>query len=174
MACSSAITGVAIGCDNNIGGIKKMYIALKSSITYPLTLSSPGDEISGITMIGGATFQEFEFTKNSSTFEESTDSNQETGNEVTTQTITLKLNRREKTKRDALLLLGKFKDLVIIITDNNDINWLFGETNGVNLKTKAGGAGTTKQDANGYTLTFIGEEPEEANTVTAAALAAVI
>lgn len=174
MACSSAITGVAIGCDNNIGGIKKLYIALRSQITFPLTLSSPADEISGITMIGGAVFHEFEFTKNTSTYEESLDVNQESGNEVVTQTITLKLNRRQKTKRDALLLLGRFKDLCIIIKDNNDLIWFFGENNGVNLKTNAGGAGTTKQDANGYTLTFIGEEPTLANTVTAAALAAVI
>lgn len=174
MADCETLEGIEIGCDGNVGGIKKFYAALRSEVTFPLTLSSPGDEISGITMIGGAKFQEFEFTKNTSTFQETEDTNQENGTAFTLQTITLKLNRREKTKRDKLLLLGKFKDLVVIITDNNNINWFFGEENGVNLKTKDGGAGTAKGDANGYTLTFIGEEPVEANTVTDAALAAVI
>lgn len=173
MNCGS-LEGISIGCDNNTGGIKKFYAALREEVTFPLTINSPDGEISGITMIGGATFEEFEFTKNTSTFEESEDNNAENGNTLVTQTITLKLNRREKTKRDKLLLLGKFQDLIVIITDNNNINWLFGEENGVNLKTNVGGAGTAKSDANGYTLTFIGEEPVMANTVTDAALAAVI
>lgn len=171
--CESLTEGISIGCSNNIGGMKKFYIARKCDIDT-LALNSPDEEIGTITMQPGKTFLEFEFRKGACSYTQNTESNTETGTELCTQTITLKLHRREKTKRDKLLLIGKLVDLVIIGTDNNDINWLFGENNGVNLKTKDGGSGAAKTDSNEYVLTFVGEEPEEANTVTDAAVAAVI
>jgi hypothetical protein len=171
--CESISAGIAKECSNNVGGIKKMYVTEKCNVSS-YTLSSPGDEISTITMSGGASFYEYVFNKNTCFFTESENNDEANGTTLVTQTITLVLNRREKTKRDNLMLLNKFKELVIIITDSNDINWLFGETNGVVLKTNEGGSGTAKTDRNGYTLTFVGEEPELANTVTDAALAAVI
>lgn len=169
--CESISAGIAKTCDNNIGGIKKMYATERCNITG-YTLSSPGNEISTITMTG--LFYEYEFNKNACFYTENENNNAETGTTLITQTITLKLNRREKTKRDKIALLGKFKDLVIIVTDANDINWLFGEENGVNLTTNEGGSGENKQAMNGYTLTFVGEEPSMANTVTNACLAGVI
>jgi len=89
-----------------------------------------------------------------------------------TQTVTLVLNRREKTKRDKLILLAQRENLLIMVKDQNDVIWYFGETNGMNLTTSAGGSGVAKTDANQYVLTFVGEEPSPANTVTAACLAA--
>lgn len=174
MSCESLTAGISKDCLNNIGGIKKIYLTERANITFPLTLSSPATEISGITMIGGAKFYEFQFNKGTSSYTESTKSDQAVGVQLTTQTILLLLNRREKTKRDKIILLGKFKDLCAIVTDANDVNWFFGESNGINLDTNEGGSGVNRSDPNRYTLTFLGEEPAPANTVTAAALAAVI
>lgn len=174
MAVCDFITGnIEKTCDNNIGGLKKLYIQLKSNVSS-LALSSPGGEIDTITMVGGATFYEFELTRNTSFYTENANNDEANGTELITQTITIVLNRREKTKRDQLNLLGRFRECVIIGTDSNDINWYFGEENGLLLTTNEGGSGTTKSDPNRYTLTFVGQEPELANTVTAAALAAVI
>lgn len=174
MDCES-LEGIPLGCSNNIGGVRKFYLAKKSDV-LSLTLNSPDGEIDAINMSGSppVTFVEFEFTKGSAFYEENTETNDETGVELTTQTITLNLNRREKTKRDKIALAGRFQDLVAIVEDNNGVIWLFGQENGVNLKTRTGGSGAKKPDKNGYTLTFVGEEPEEANTVTESALAAVI
>ncbi len=47
-------------------------------------------------------------------------------------------------------------------------------TNGMDLTTNEGGSGTAKADLNGYTLTFTGEEPEMASTVSDAILATLI
>ena len=99
---------------------------------------------------------------------------QATGRDLYVQTITLVLNRREKTKRDTLLLLAKRKDLVAIIEDNNGVYWYFGEDYGINLTTNSGGSGVAKTDANQYVLTFVGEESDPANTVQEAAVTAVI
>lgn len=171
MACSNLSSGLTLGCDNNIGGIKAIYITEKSNVTS-LGLSSPGDEISTISMSGK--FYEFEFNKNTSSYTEELASDVSAGRDLYTQTVTLVLNRREKTKRDKLILLSQRENLHIMVKDQNDIIWYFGETNGMNLTTSAGGSGVAKTDANQYVLTFVGEEPSPANTVTAACLAARI
>jgi hypothetical protein len=169
MACSNLSSGLTLGCDNNIGGIKAIYITEKSNVTS-VSLSSPGDEISTISMSGQ--FYEFEFNKNTSSYTEELASDQAAGRDLYTQTVTLVLNRREKTKRDKLILLAQRENLLIMVKDQNDVIWYFGETNGMNLTTSAGGSGVAKTDANQYVLTFVGEEPSPANTVTAACLAA--
>jgi hypothetical protein len=169
MACSNLSSGLTLGCDNNIGGIKAIYITEKSNVTS-VSLSSPGDEISSIVMSGQ--FYEFEFNKNTSSYTEELASDQAAGRDLYTQTVTLVLNRREKTKRDKLILLAQRENLLIMVKDQNDVIWYFGETNGMNLTTSAGGSGVAKTDANQYVLTFVGEEPSPANTVTAACLAA--
>ncbi len=149
-----------------------MWLKEHSKVT--VAHASPSNKIGTITVDDASKYYEFQFTKNTSTFTEESDSNQENGTELTIQTITLVLNRREQAKRDTLLLLGKFKNLSCIILDSNGLYWLFGETEGVNLKTKAGGPGTAKTDRNGYTITFLGSEPEEASECTEAAVLAVI
>lgn len=171
--CNVLTGGILKSCDNNVGGIKAIYLTEKANVTS-VTLSSPGRVITTVTMSSGVTFKKFEFNKNSSTYSETTTSDQSSGVELCVQTLTLKLRRREKSKRDILLLLSKFKDMVAIVKDSNDIYWYIGETNGINLTEKASESGTTKTDVNGYTLTFIGEEPEDANEVSSAAVALVV
>lgn len=170
--CENISGGITLTCSNNVGGIREIWITEKCNINS-ITLGSPDDSISAINMVAGTRFYKFEFTKNSSSYTESTASDPVNGTEVTTQTITLSLNRREKIKRDALVLIGRFKDLAIIVKDANGLNMLFGETNGMNRTTQEGGSGTTKQDKNGYIITFVGEELDEANFLSDAVLAAV-
>lgn len=171
--CNILTAGISKTCNNNVGGIKELYLTEKANVTS-ITLSSPGNVINAITMANGMEFKKFEFNKNTSTFTEVTTTDPSNGSEICTQTITLFLTRREKTKRDILLLLGKFKELVAIVKDSNDIYWYLGEENGLVLTEKNSETGTAKTDRNGYTLTFVGEENEDANTIESAAVAAVI
>lgn len=171
--CKSLTGGISKGCTGNIGGIKKIYITDLCNITS-YTLGSPIDNISAINMVSGAVFYEFEFNKNSSTYQEEVTGDQAAGTQVNTQTITLVLARREKVKRDTLQLLMGFKELAVIVLDSNGLYFLLGEENGVVMTQNTSVSGTTKQDANNYTLTLVGEEPNLANEVTAAAVAAVI
>lgn len=171
--CNAINGGLTKGCDNNIGGIKKIYVSELENVDE-FTRTSPSEIISAITMLPGKQFFEYEFNKNTSNFTEVTSSDQAIGSEVCTQTVTLVLNRREQTKKDALLLLGKFKDLCIIVKDANDKYWLLGENNGLNLTEKNSETGTLKTDRNGYTLTFVGEEPEDACEVNESAVLLVI
>lgn len=173
MACDNLTGGISRGCENNQGGIKKLYLVELDNIDT-ISHGSPIDNVDDITMVTNKVFYEFEFNKNTSNFTEVTTNTQETGTTVVTQTVTLVLNYREQTKRDVLILLGKFKELVAIVKDANNKYWVLGETNGLILTENNSETGTTKADRNGYTLTFIGEEPEEARETTEAVVTSVI
>lgn len=170
--CNILEGGISIGCENNVGGIRKLWLKEHSKVTY--TIGSPSNKIATLTVDDSSKFYEFEFTKNTSTYVEDSNTASETGTELTTQTITLVLNRREQAKRDTILLLGRFKNLVGIVLDSNGLYWYFGETEGINLTNKTGGPGTAKTDRNGYTITFVGSEPEEAREIEESAVLAVI
>lgn len=172
--CENIEEGISKTCDNNIGGLKSpMWVTEKCNIAS-LTLASPGGQISAITMEAGTYFYPYEFNKNTSSYTENENNDEANGTTLVTQTLTLVLNRREKTKRDNLMLLNKFKELAIITKDSNDILVLLGEENGMVMTTNEGGSGVTKADRNGYTITFVGQEPSLANEVTEAALLAVL
>jgi hypothetical protein len=163
--CNVIDEGVSKGCDNNIGGIKKAWFGNFENIDS-VTHGSPSNKITGISLVDtNNKLQKFEFNKNTSTFTEVTAMDQSNGSEVCTQTVTIVLNRREQIKRDTLLLLGKFADLSCIILDSNDKYWFLGEFNGLNLTEKNSESGTAKTDPNRYTLTFVGEEPEDAREI---------
>lgn len=172
--CETINGGIAIGCENNVAGLRSVALTEKCNVTS-FALSSPGDEISAFTMAALTSFYAFAFTKQSgSNYTESTKLGDNGGN-LSTQTLTLNFNRREKTKRDTLMLTIKGgKDLVAIATDNNGINWYLGEVSGINVKSIDGGSGENKPAKNGYTVVIEGEEENPANTVTDAALAAVL
>lgn len=171
--CNELTAGIEKTCDNNVGGIKKLYLVELENIAS-VTHGSPLDIITAIGMVSTKVFYEFAFNKNTSTFSEVTATDQAIGSEVCTQTITLILNRREQAKREVLLKLGKFKDLAAIVLDSNDKYWLLGETEGLNLTEKNSENGTVKTDRNGYTLTLVGEEPEDASEVDSSIIAALI
>ena len=47
----------------------------------------------------------------------------------------------------------------IALKDNNGTAWLFGYTRGMDLTTSTSETGTNYEDRSGYTLTFVGSEP---------------
>lgn len=174
--CDTLNGGIELGCLNNHGGILRMWIAEWDSVDWEsLGLSSPGDEINAIPMLGSppASFFEYQFKRNTSFYTENETYSEENGRTIFDQAVNLVLNRREKTKRDNFVML-RGKKLAIIIEDNNEINWLFGQKRGMRYMTNNGGSGTQTTDPNQYVITFSGQEPDAANTVTDAAIAAVI
>jgi hypothetical protein len=173
LICNALGGGILKDCDNNWGGIKSLYITELGNISS-VTHDSPSRRITAINMLNGAKFYKFEFNKNTSTYTQSTASNQENGSEVCLQTVTLAIRRMEQAKRDIIMKLGKFKDLAVIVEDSNDLHWLLGETEGLITTQKDSGPGTTKQDPNGWVITMTGEEQEEACNVADDALTSII
>ena len=172
-SCDSLNGNLILGCNNNIGGLKRAFALEKNRISST-TLNSPTQEISAITTVASAKFYEFEFSKGAANYVETETTDLATGRTIWEQVFTLNLNRREKTKRDQLLLMSKGKDMCWLVQDNNDVWWLLGENFGTNLMTNVGGSGSNKTDPNQYVLTFKGEEALPANTVLNATAITVI
>ena len=174
MAICNPLDGdLELPCGTNQGGIVEAYFADFASMGT-VTHGSPSDTITAIAMVGGAVFYKYEFLKNISTYGEETPTEQATGVTNTVQTVTLSFNKRQQTTRAKLALLGYHKNLACIVLDSNGKYWLIGETAGVNLTNKVSESGTLRADRNQYTLTFVGEEPEDASELATGVLATVI
>lgn len=171
--CNLLTGGVTKGCDDNVGGLRKAW-GLEKSLVTNVVHGSPGTKITVLTITGSANFFGFEFNKRSGSNYTEVEATADNGSSVNTQTLVLILSRREQVKRDALLFLGKGKELVWIVLDSNGLYWYLGENEGMELTENNGGSGAAKTDANGYTLTFVATEPRLASEITStAALAAI-
>jgi hypothetical protein len=173
-ACTLITVGIPCGCDNNLGGISAIYITDYCNL---VTVTATAGEVTALD-IGQAgspatTMYEYCFNKNTSSLVEQAMISIENGSLYYTQTATIVIPRREVAKRNALAMLMQ-KNLLIIVKDQNGLYWLLGETNGVNITDINSTSGVVKSDLNGYTLTFVGEEPFQAQEVDPAIIAGLL
>lgn len=158
MACND-IQGITYSCLSNTGGVKQVDIA-----NYDALLSYDLDTDGSIlTATWSVAPVQFQFNKNTSSIEEEATINLENGVTFYKQTVNLVIPRREASKRAKILLLADGQpNLLLVVKDQNDISWLVGLENGANLTAMKDQSGVKKDDANGYTLTFLAEEPKMA------------
>ena len=155
MAC--ALTqGYTLDCKDNVGGLKTVWFASVDDIA---SYTSASGAISVITMEGGAVFYKYELVKETSNFAEAINSNVANGTVFYAPTLEVVLNKLQVNTRNEILLLAKNR-LVAIAIDNNDVSWLLGKVNGLDITGGGSATGSAFGDRNGYTLTFTGSEPE--------------
>jgi hypothetical protein len=168
--CNALSAGINRSCDNNAGGLTNIYVADFENITAYTEVNS---EITSIT--AGADFYEFEFNRGTSNYAESVNINLQNGTTFFSQTVTLNLARREKTKSEAIKhLTDGQKRMFVIVKDSNGLYWAFGKDEGVVVTAIEGGSGSAKADANQYIITFVGEEADNAPEVDPAIIAALL
>lgn len=170
MSCTLISSGITKACDNNIGGITNIYI---TDFVNVESITSATGEISAIALASGTQYYEYEFNKYTSTFGEKDTISIENGTVFAEQTVTLKLARRQKTSRNNLALL-LHKDLSVIVKDSNGLYWLIGETRGAYLTDITSESGTNSGDFNGYTVIIMAQEPNQAQEIDDAIIAALI
>ena len=179
MAICNALTGgLSKSCENNAGGVNKIYVTDFDNAAITLGAStSPqvGNWIDAITMSGSTKFYEVQTNKNVCNFTESVAIDLNNGTTFFNQVVTLELTRRETTKRTFIdqLVAGQ-KPLRLIVLDSNGNYWLFGETEGSYVSAIEGGSGTAKADKNGYTVTFTAMEAEQAYQIDPTIISAII
>ncbi len=167
MSTCDITSGFELGCRDNTGGIKNLYI-LSGSIDS-ITDASEGliSEISG----AGEFFQ-YELFRQTSDFTEAISSTPENGTVFYEQTANAVFFKMQSSTRNQVRVLAKNPNLKIIVETNNGSQdnvgryWLLGEENGVQLLTGTGATGTAFGDLNGYNLTFTGQEPEPASELS--------
>lgn len=170
MACISFSGGIANDCENNVGGVTKLYLTDLANIT---TYTESGGTVSAITMATASYFYEFEFNRNSATFNEDLVKSIEAGSAVFEQTATVTIPRRDVAKRNTLALLTQ-RDLAVIIKDSNSLYWYPGMVEGMYLSEATSTSGTAKTDGSNYVLTLKGFEEDRAPGVDSTIIAGLL
>jgi len=170
MSCNIT-SGFTLGCRDNTGGIKSVYIY---GGTDNLVVTSSASEITDIS--GSGTFYKFEQVRQTSNFNEVINSNVENGTIFYDQSLVLQFHKMSGSLQEQISTLVKNPDLRIIVETNNGQTvtagngryFLMGEYNGASLTAGNGGTGTAFGDLNGYSLTFTSPEPEAAKEIVTA------
>lgn len=128
MGCSTiSLSGMKVGCKDNIGGIRKALI-VKAEKLEGFTLSS-GSTVSAFTWANTAAtdnyFYVYEFRKNTSDYQSTINSDDALGTFSVDTNINLQFSNIETLKNLEIEAISK-EDLAVIVWDNMGKAWLFG------------------------------------------------
>lgn len=167
MSCE-ALQNIAKSCDNNTGGIRKVWINQQEGVTA--TTVAQGAWI--VTAITSSPFNTFEINRNTGNYTEDTAVDLINGSTFVTQTITLMFNRRDKEKSEAIHVLGAGQQyLAAVIQDANGKYWYF---ENLQLTATGEGSGTARADGSKYSVTLLAESDHLAYEIEAADVVAPI
>ena len=165
MACDIT-SGFTLGCRDNVGSIKNLYI-LSGSIT---SVTDASDGLISV-ISGSGVFYTYELFRETSDYSENVTVAPENGTVVYDQTVNAVFFKMQTSTRNQIKVLAQNPTIRMIVETNNagvDSQYVYvGEEYGVQLLSSAGGTGTLFGDRNGYTLTFTGREPNPAAFVSA-------
>jgi len=153
---STTLIGVVKNCNNNIGGIKKVYLIYKNDITS-ITESTVdgGTQITAMTL-NSVKFKNYVFPKNTANYTV-TVKQDNFGVTEFNQVLNFKIPvRSQKTHKEMLAILHEVQDLCALVQDGNSEWWLLGYPYGLNLQTQDGGSGTTPNNGTTYNLSLVG------------------
>jgi len=171
MACDIT-SGFALGCRDNSGGIKAIYI-LSGSVS---SITDTSNEISDID--GTGVFYQFDLQRGTSDFTETINGSTENQTVFYEATVNAAFAKLQTSTRNQVKILAQNPDLKIVVETNNDSaseKFIYvGRRNGAVLNAGQGQSGTALGDANGYTLTFTAQEPQPADFISGSSLAGAL
>ena len=151
-------------CGYSLPQIVTLYVANVADVKT--TVPEDGDEISGITMVSGATFHVIEPAKNSASFTDELVTN-DNGARYRTQNITFSVTGQyDKDKHSALdaLSLGKY----FVVAKTAEGSYIaFGRRTGLEASAASNAGGS---DTNGMTITLTADVTESALPLTQEAI----
>ena len=172
MSCS-ALESIVKSCDNNTGGIEKIWINQQDNISG-ITLDATNTwTIDAITLVGGAPdFTAFDIRRNTGSYTEEAAIDLINGSSYVTAVINLMFHRRDQDKSQAIKILGAGQQyLVAIVKDMNGKYWYFPQ---LQLTATGEGSGVVRADGSKYSVTLTSEVEYLAYEIEAAAVNAVI
>lgn len=168
MSCNLT-AGITLGCRDNVGGLKTMYITDFCNIAS--VTQTTGDTISQIS--GTGTFYCFELIRTSSQHTETVNASLENGTVFYQGETVTYFAKLEQAKRNILKTLAQSQRLAIVIEDNNGDYFYLGQTYGCFISAGTSVTGKALGDANGYNITFQYLEPNPMNQL-AGSLSSVV
>ena len=171
MACE-ALETIVKSCDNNSGGIEKIWINQQDNIDTAVVPTGTW-EINDINLVVGAPdYTPFEIRRNTGSYVEDAAIDLVNGSSYVTKTITLMFHRRDQDKSQAIKILGAGQQyLNAIIKDMNGKYWYFPY---LQLSAVGEGSGTARADGSKYSVTLVSEDDFLSYEITEAAVLAVI
>lgn len=161
--------GFLFDCKDNVGGIKKVWIASRDDVNQ---ITEANGVVSAITMLQNQ-FYLYDLVRESSNFSETVNTNVQNGTVFFAQSLEIILNKMQVNTRNEIILLGQNR-VCVVVEDNNGRYWLLGRKNGIDLTGGGSVSGTAYGDRNGYTLTFTGSEQELAPNVDSSVIATLV
>jgi hypothetical protein len=168
-----ALESIVKSCDNNTGGIEKIWINQQDNISG-ITLDATNTwTIDAITLTGGAPdFTAFDIRRNTGSYTEEAAIDLINGSSYVTAVINLMFHRRDQDKSQAIKILGAGQQyLVAIVKDMNGKYWYFPQ---LQLTATGEGSGVVRADGSKYSVTLTSEVEYLAYEIEAAAVNAVI
>ena len=180
MACDIT-AGFTLGCRDNSGGVKNIYILGSGSSGSPEVTSVTGYQDGYITGIAGTgTFYKYELAKQTGDYTETINASTENGTVFYEQVINAPFHKMQSSTRNQIKILAQNPALKIVVETNNGQDdgigtlFLVGQQNGATLSGGTGQTGTGFGDLNGYSLTFTGQEPLPASEISGSDLSAIL
>jgi hypothetical protein len=168
MAC--ALTqGYSLDCKDSAGGITEVYFIEKGNVS---AIVSASGVVTGLTKAAGKRFWKYELPKETGSFTHNPTVSTENGTLFFEQNLTIVVNKLSASINTELKLLAQ-NILVAVVKDNNNKFWMLGKERGLDMSGSTSGSGTAFGDRSGYSLVFVGKEPDqlyEVNSTVAAAL----
>lgn len=160
-------------CDNNTGGIEKIWINQQDNISGIALDATNTWTIETITLTSGAPdFTAFDIRRNTGSYTEEAAIDLINGSSYVTAVINLMFHRRDQDKSQAIKILGSGQQyLVAIVKDMNGKYWYFPQ---LQLTATGEGSGVTRADGSKYSVTLTSEVEFLAYEIEAAAVTAVI
>lgn len=159
-------SGLALGCSDGIGGIKKIYIVGGATGEVTGTTYNATGEITGATSTTGTTIYGFELKRNTSSLSQNVTKSFENGTIYFEQVLTAVFFKYDQDKRNQVKILSQNDAIQIIAIDQNDVQYYLGQVNGMYLSGGSAATGTALGDRNGFELTFTGQEQEPARVIS--------
>jgi hypothetical protein len=159
-------SGVALGCSDGIGGIKEIYVLGGSGSTISGITYDADGAITGVT--GAGSLYQIQLKRNTSSLVQTVTKSYENGTIYFEQVLTAVMFKYDQDKRNLLKILSQNDNIKIVAVDQNGVQYLLGQTNGMYLGSGDASTGTAFADRNGYTFGFTGQEPVPANVIDGA------
>lgn len=156
MSCTRTLTSILRDCDQNIGGIKKIWIAayVENAATYSESSNTDKGIITAIKNI--ADYEKFEFKKNSCSMTSTLNVDSVNDINYVSTELVMQFNKMETSKRIAISSLV-LADVNVIVRDSNDKYWFLGKDEPVSASAGAAQTGQAKTDGNFYSVTLLDE-----------------
>lgn len=168
MACELITHGYADDCQNNVGGIKALYIFNYGVLgTQPTANYGSGDTIDQLNLVTlnpqTSIIYKYEL-KGANSFEQTITSSRENGTTFVDQTLTFTTKGLTATQTKQMKLLAWGRPTIMIQTFSNKF-LIAGLENGMDVETTLITNGTAMGDLVGFTITMKGQEIIPANFV---------